>query len=113
MLGLAVEYVIDPSARFSPWLGYGIGFELSQLEVEDPADGRDERVASTGVTYARLSGGLDVREKAGFGPFLTVALGQFTSTETKLKGTGEFERRIEDRALHAWITLGARVVLNP
>jgi len=113
MAGLAVQYSINPGARFSPWLGYGIGFELSQLEVEDPADERDERVTSTGITYARLSAGLDVREKVGFGPFVQVALGQFTSTETKLKGSGEFERRIEDRALHAWITLGARVVLNP
>jgi hypothetical protein len=111
--GIEVQYSLAPSASYNPWLGYGFGYELGALESNDSSAGHTEHVTSTGVTYARLSAGLDLRSRVGYGPFVAAALGQFTSTTTELDGRGEFTSRIHDRAFHVWVTIGLRLVFNP
>jgi hypothetical protein len=112
--GLGAEYSLAPNATYNPWLGYGIGYELALLGVNDYAAGRGEHVVSEGFTHARIRAGLDVRKKkAGFGPFVEVAMGKFLTATTDLDERGDYVSRIHDSAVHAWVTLGMRVVLNP
>jgi len=112
-IGLEMQYAFAPDEHFNPWVGYGIGFEVSSASITDRYRGLEESDSSTGLTYAQLSAGFDLRQKIGFGPFLEAALGQFNNTTTDLGARGKFKSSIEDRALHAWVTLGVRLVVNP
>ncbi|HTQ05204.1 MAG TPA: hypothetical protein VMI54_15175 [Polyangiaceae bacterium] len=112
-LGLEMQYSFQPGQHYNPWVGYGIGIEGSSASLDDKYHNLQESVTSSGVTYAQLSAGLDVRQKVGFGPLLEVALGQFDRTTTDLGPRGKYEYKISDRALHAWVMLGARIVVNP
>jgi hypothetical protein len=112
-IGLEMQYAFAPDQRYNPWVGYGIGFEVASASITDHYRALEETDTSTGVTFAQLSVGLDIRQKIGIGPFLEVALGQFNHTTTDLGERGSFKSTIEDRALHAWVMLGGRMVINP
>jgi hypothetical protein len=112
-LGLEMQYSFLPDQHYNPWVGYGIGIEGSSASLDDKYRNLEESVTSSGVTYAQLSAGLDIRQKVGFGPFLEVALGQFNRTTTDLGSRGKYEYKIDNRALHAWVMFGVRIVVNP
>jgi len=112
-VGLEVFYSFLPDEDLNPWVGYGIGFEVASASISDRYRGLKESVTSTGVTYADLSVGFDLRKKVGVGPFIDMALGQFNTTTTDFGARGRYKYSIDDRALHAWITLGIRLVINP
>jgi hypothetical protein len=112
-LGLELAYSFQPDERWNPWLGYGIGFEVASASISDHYRALEETVTSTGVTFAQLSAGVDLRGKVGGGPFVEAAVGQFNNTTTDLGTRGTFKYKIEDRALHTWLTLGLRMVVNP
>lgn len=111
--GLEVLYSFAPDARLNPWIGYGIGFESSQASISDDYTGLEETDTSHGITYALLSAGFDLRNPVGVGPLVEAALGEFTHSTTDLGARGKFRYDIPDRALHAWVLLGLRIVVNP
>ena len=96
----------------NPWVGYGIGYEASIASYSDHERGYAETVTSSGVTWAQLSGGFDLRKAVGIGPFIEVAIGEFRKTTTEI-GDETFRLPMNDRALHAWIMIGGRLVTNP
>jgi hypothetical protein len=110
--GLAAQYSFQPGERINPWVGYGFGIESSSATLSDYEHGYQEQVTSTGFTYAQLSAGFDARYAVGFGPFVEASLGEFTKTNTEVDGRVT-RMPIDDRALHAWLTLGLRLVVNP
>ncbi|HWP09494.1 MAG TPA: hypothetical protein VNN72_27325 [Polyangiaceae bacterium] len=112
-IGLEVAYSLQPDDSLNPWIGYGIGFEVASASMRDDYRGLTESVTSTGVTFADITVGLDFRKKIGIGPFFDVALGQFNNTTTDLGSRGRYKYKIEDRALHGWLTVGLRLVVNP
>jgi hypothetical protein len=112
-LGIEFQYAFAPEAHLNPWIGYGLGLEGASATITDDISGYKETVSSSGVTYAQFSAGFDLRKKVGFGPFIDVAFGQYGQTTTDLGKGGKFKYSIEQRALHAWLTLGIRMVINP
>jgi len=112
-LGLEAHYFFSPSARMTPWIGYGIGYESASAWISDTENGYDETVRANGFTYAEISFGLDLRYRIGFGPYASAAIGGFTRTTTEIGGKKVYEGPIDDQALHAWINLGFRFVVNP
>jgi hypothetical protein len=112
-IGVELEYSFAPDQRLNPWIGYGIGFEGASASIKDDYAGLDESDSSTGITFADFKAGFDLRHKVGFGPFIDLALGQYRQTTTDLGGRGKYRYTIEERALHAWLTLGLRFVVNP
>jgi hypothetical protein len=112
-IGLEASYSFQPDDSLNPWIGYGIGFEVASASIRDDYHGVTESVTSTGVTYADIAVGLDFRKKVGIGPFFDVALGQFNNTTTDLGSRGTYKYKIEDKALHGWLTIGLRLVVNP
>jgi hypothetical protein len=105
----------------NPWVGYGLGLEWMQTSREDFLADLVEDTTSFGVTYAQLSAGVDWRRRdVGFGPLVELAVGEFFRTTTELGPNGGSDDevrssvyRIRDRALHAWLMLGLRLVINP
>jgi hypothetical protein len=110
--GLEGSYSFQPGESLNPWVGYGIGYEATTATYTDHERGYKETVTSGGVTWAQLTLGLDLRKSIGVGPFLEVAIGEFNKTTTEI-GTDKYSVNIPDRALHAWIMLGLRFVVNP
>jgi hypothetical protein len=110
--GLEGSYSFQPGESLNPWIGYGIGYEATTATYTDHERGYKETVTSGGVTWAQLTLGLDLRKSIGVGPFLEVAIGEFNKTTTEI-GTDKYSVNIPDRALHAWIMLGLRFVVNP
>lgn len=110
--GLEGIYYFAPGGHTNPWVGYGIGYEASLASYTDRERGYSESVTSTGVTWAQLSAGIDFRKAVGIGPFLEVAIGEFRTTTTTIDDE-TFRLPMDDRALHAWIMLGGRLVTNP
>jgi hypothetical protein len=110
--GLEGSYSFLPAEDLNPWIGYGIGYEATTATYTDHERGYKETVTSGGVTWAQLTLGLDLRKKIGVGPFLEVAVGEFNKTTTQI-GKQKHVVNIPDKALHAWIMLGLRFVVNP
>jgi hypothetical protein len=112
-IGLELQYSFAPSERINPWIGYGIGFEGASASIKDDYRGYDESDSSAGITYADFTAGFDLRHKVGFGPFIDAAFGQYRQTTTDLGERGKYHYTIENHALHVWLTLGLRFVVNP
>jgi hypothetical protein len=110
--GLEAQYSFQPGERINPWVGYGFGIESSSSTLTDYEHGYQETVTAMGLTYAQLSAGFDARYAVGFGPFVEAALGEFTKTNTDV-GSSVTRTPVADRALHGWLTLGLRLVVNP
>jgi hypothetical protein len=110
-LGLEVQYSFRPASDMNPWLGYGIGFEVGSQTLND-STGYSEMNTASGITWAQLSGGLDFRNKVGFGPYGELAFGRYMQTRTRVEDT-ESTTTIDDRAWHVWATLGLRFVVRP
>jgi len=110
-LGIEAEYGFDPGGYVSPWLGYGFGMEAGVQSIRDSTGYRENNTA-TGITWAQLSGGLDVRNAVGWGPFAELSLGRYMTTRTEVGGQHS-TTDIDDRAFHVWATLGMRLVVRP
>jgi hypothetical protein len=94
--GVEVLYnLLRSTARFSPWIGAGIGWE--GLTVKEGGDSS----TANGFEFANLQLGGDVRvtRAVTLGPYATVSFGRY------LQGDGE---TIEERANHGWLQAGLR-----
>jgi hypothetical protein len=111
--GVELQYSFSPDQRLNPWVGYGFGFEAASAKLSDHARGYEETVTSSGLTYAQLSAGFDLRHAVGFGPFLEAAVGSFHRVTTDSAAAITTSRPIDDPALHVWLMLGVRLVVNP
>lgn len=113
-IGLEGQYQFTPDQKTNPWIGYGIGFEGANETLKAQEQGYTEEASASGMTYATISGGLDLRTKAvGAGPYGEVAIGRFTKGSTEVDGEETASGDIQDPAWHAWISLGLRMVLFP
>jgi hypothetical protein len=112
-LGIEGHYQLQPDQRVNPWFGYGIGFESAIQSLTDRQRGYSETNTSSGITYAQLSTGFDLRALLGFGPYAELALGRFNRATVEQNGRKVFSGDIEDRAWHGWLTLGVRMVVRP
>jgi len=112
--GVEVRYTFTPAEAFSGWVGYGIGATFASQTISDEGRYREETTAS-GIELARLSGGLDLRPKRGFGlgPYAIVSIGRFSHQRTEIQNQPTFSGKIDDPALHAWVCLGLRLVVFP
>ena len=114
-IGVEARYYFAPAASIDPWVSYGIGFEAAAQSIDDHPRARKEETTVTGIEFARLGAGFDWRASRvfGFGPLFEIAAGQYMRTRTEVNGVETFDDSIEDRATHAWVTIGMRGVFFP
>jgi hypothetical protein len=113
-VGVEVIAYLLPSGWVNPWLGYGLGYESNTQIGQAGAATATQSVS--GLELAHLMSGLDVRvsRNVGLGPILDVAIGRYSSYQRDAAGSlGAVDADIEDTALHAWVSLGARLVFLP
>jgi hypothetical protein len=101
-----------PSSWVNPWLGIGVGGDISSITAEN-ARGR-ATLTLRGFDIAHFVGGLDVRISRywGIGPFVDMTFGMYTHSRvsTVLQTTDE---PIDEKWPHAWLYLGVRCVVFP
>lgn len=112
-LGAEVQYHILPHEDLNPWVGYGIGFESLSIAVTQGDE--DGNLSFGGFQFARFMGGVDFRinRTLGIGPFVDFSLGQYSSYRVDAPAFPDDEIDFDDKALHEWLTIGARFVFFP
>jgi len=112
--GLEARYGFMAAESMNVWLGYGFGVTTASQRISD-AGRYDETSTAQGVDFARLSGGLDFRLRRGFGlgPFAVVSVGRYSHERTTINEIVTFSGDIHDPAMHAWVSLGLRMVIFP
>lgn len=112
--GIEARYNFAPADSMNGWIGYGFGMSSANQTISDSGRYRESTTAR-GLDLARLSGGLDFRVKRGFGlgPFGIVSVGRYLHTRTEIRDDVTFSGDIENKATHAWVMLGLRMVIFP
>jgi hypothetical protein len=120
--GIEAVYYFAPSASLDPWLGYGIGYESSSVNI-GASNGNGGSIAVSGWEFAHFMAGLDFRlgKVVGLGPTIDFSIGQYgnesISTGTQQGGsyvqTGSGGGSIPQTAIHEWLLVGGRVVFFP
>ncbi|MBX3192876.1 MAG: hypothetical protein KF819_38180 [Labilithrix sp.] len=108
-IGLEAIVYLLPRSRVNPWLGYGVGYDSSFLR----AGGVTQSVS--GIDFANVTLGMDVRvsRAVGLGPYFEAALGSFGSQSFSERGSAVRDGDIAERAVHGWLSVGARLVFEP
>lgn len=116
--GVEGQFHILPEGRWNPWVGYGIGYEISGASGTSPRSNDKLTAALGGVEFAHFMAGLDYRisRVVGLGPFADFSLGQYATAtvEQTLNGvTTRTNGDLKDKALHEWLLLGVKVTFFP
>jgi hypothetical protein len=116
-LGADLVYTFLPRARLAPWVGVGAGFETSRLKAVQ--GGQSVEVAYKGLELGHLAAGFDLRPWTALrvGPFANFTLAQFTSVDTPVDpATNQIGATrtidIQQKAIHGWLQLGIRAVID-
>jgi len=112
-LGAEVQLHLTPDRRGNVWIGYGFGYENIGLSATRGPESTDQSLS--GLEYAHLMAGVDLRieERLGIGPFIDLAIGEYSSQRIAATGTTTIEQDLPLRATHQWLTIGARLVAMP
>lgn len=114
-LGVKARYSFLPGEHVNPWLGYGIGLEITTFDFHDRLASREENVTMSGVDYGRVSFGVDLRSTRGFGwgPYIGSSFGTYTHEQTSIGGKTTHDAAVASTTLHGWVTLGLHFVAFP
>jgi opacity protein-like surface antigen len=101
--GVQGQYHFSPGQKIQPWAGIGVGYEIANINAE--IAGVEASFSTKGFEFLNLQGGADFEIANAFvlGPFASFSLGQYSSSSSG----GESED-IEDKAIHQWLTIGAK-----
>lgn len=101
VIGFGAQYHLIEGTPFDPWMGFGVGWRTTKFEAPGGAS-----TTYSGFEWGRLIVGGDWHPwpAIAFGPFLELDVGRYGS-----RSPGE----IASGAMHSFLTIGARVVLDP
>jgi len=110
--GIEVQVSILPSERLNPWVGAGLGYDFTRLEIEERRG--KVTIGVRGWEAPRLLAGVDYRFSRyfAFGPYIDFAVGLYTdrTVDTPRYST---ERSIDQTEAHGWFSAGLRWVVLP
>lgn len=111
--GIALRLRLAPGAPIDPWIGAGIGVEVLNARVWEPAPVDADAEWSWAGLEVPLEAGIDVRLHArlAIGPYLSVSIARFTSVSRRPAGGAKTSGAIDARADHGWLQAGVRVEL--
>ncbi|MDB4933534.1 MAG: hypothetical protein JWP87_506 [Labilithrix sp.] len=110
-IGAQLQYHIIPDGKVNPWIGYGVGYEVSRIATT--LGGQTRSATAVGPEYGHLMAGVDFRltKIFGIGPFVDFSFGQYSHLTTDEPGGGGGE--INDKSMHQWLTLGVKFIFFP
>ena len=101
--GIMGAYHIMPDASFDPWVGVGFGLENVTSKIASTSS------TIKGLTFLDLQVGGDykVNNNLGIGPFVSFALGQYSSVSSDA-GSVTIGDNGSAKAMHEWLTIGIK-----
>lgn len=112
--GVQGQYHILPAEKINPWVGLGIGYEMSSIKAS--GGGGEATIGMKGMEYVNIQGGADFKlnPAVGIGPFLSFSLGKYGSSKITATGMPDQSQDIpsDQTAMHEWLTLGVRGAFN-
>ncbi len=108
-IGAAIHYHFTPYAPIDPWIGYGVALSGATVNGED-AFGTFEQTY-TGVEYAKLMAGVDMRlaGRTSLGLYAEWSTGVFSQVQAKENGAVVDTGSVADTTTHSWFTIGPRL----
>ncbi len=112
-IGVQAQYHIIPDGKVDPWVGYGIGYEVSRIGGTE--NGLDFSTTSYGPEFGHILAGVDFRltKLFGIGPFVDFSFGKFTNQTSDPQGVSGQSNDLANTALHEWLTIGAKFLFFP
>jgi hypothetical protein len=104
---------------FSPWLGYGLGYEWWSFKVDyNLGVGTDPDFQDTwlGFEFANFQVGADfqVLRRLILAPFISFSLDQFRNFKRTLDSPAmTVKYDVADKSIHEWLFLGLRIAFTP
>lgn len=106
--GVQGTYTFDAVKGFSPWAGVGAGYEWTRY-AQGKIGGTETEVGVRGFEAAlQLGADYRVTPKFAAGPFVTVNVGQYSSSMKWVDNGDETSKSISDKGIHEWLQLGVR-----
>jgi len=120
-LGLQLQYHFGQPRKPDPWIGAGAGYEWLTFGVsgEDADEEISADVGVRGFEFLNLQAGIDLplNDAIGLGPFLAFTVARYDTLSIDCSGDcgllEEDSEDIEEKALHHWLMLGARLSVLP
>jgi hypothetical protein len=117
--GLDFVYTFSPNAKFIPWAGLGVGYEMTKSTSS--AAGSSIEAVIRGVEFAHLMTGVDYRLSPVFkiGPFVNFTLAQYSQIETPVVPgsdppvvgpTRTYD--VEPKGIHGWLQFGVKIAAD-
>ena len=105
-VGLEATWTFATAGQFEPWVGLASGYEWA---IVDRTHGGTVTTALRGFEPIAVQGGIEWRlgRWVALGPYALVGVGRYTDVSVDT-GYGSVSEAIPNRAVHAWINLGAR-----
>jgi outer membrane protein W len=106
--GVQAQYEFSPQAKFDPWLGLGIGYEIAGGTISVAEQG-EASFELKGFEFVNLQAGADfkVAPSVGIGPFVSFSVGRYASGEVS-DGGATRSGGITHKTMHEWLVLGIR-----
>jgi hypothetical protein len=109
--GVNAQYHIMPEAKFDPWVGLGVGYEMTSLSQTRTILGQSIKADTSmrGWEFVNIQVGGDYKVAPGLalGPFASFALGQYGSQSVEINGQSQTED-VANKTMHQWLTFGIR-----
>jgi len=117
-VGVMGRYALGSLGSTIPWVGLGIGYEWTKFSGQESVLGTSTDVTSSGFEIANLQFGLDyaVTPRVLIAPFLSISFDQYRSRSSKtVTGpvTTNVDQDYDEKSLHEWVLIGARVAFAP
>jgi hypothetical protein len=108
-IGAEGVYRVRRSGEIEPWIGAGIGYEMTSIHAS--ANGREETSDVSGFEFGNLQVGGDFRVSPRFavGPYLAMSLARYSSATSDVPGqTTTKDIPSSDQTFHAWFQFGVK-----
>jgi hypothetical protein len=104
VLGVDAQWHLAPDRTIDPWLGFGLGFEVLDIEMTGPGG---SELSLPGLQFVDVQLGADDRvlPTLGVGPFASITLGSFQPASSSPGGSSQ-------SSLYGWLTVGVRAVYD-
>ncbi len=110
--GLDLNYHIRPHEFVDPWVGIGLGYEMTQLNYSQGGSANTGSFQAWGPQLdLQLGADLRFSHRIPIGPFVDLSLSEF-NTENVYDPNNNGSALAFGQKLHGWVTLGLRGQFN-
>jgi opacity protein-like surface antigen len=112
-MGASVRFNASPYARFDPWVGAGVGYEILSLSISEGATTTDATVRGFEFVNLQVGGDFHVLPNLAIGPLVSLAVGQYGSYDISRNGSSSTSGDFSQTGLHEWLIVGGRIEYTP